>query len=88
MTDEKRLEDLKQLNKDYMHIFSTDEGKRILEDLERKYHITQTTFREDALGIAYNEGQRTVVLYIRHMMNPKFEEFIDKLKEGNDSVFS
>jgi hypothetical protein len=71
-----------------MHVFSTEEGKRVLADLEGKYFIHRPTFREEALGMAYNEGQRAVALYINHMRDPKFEEFIDKVKEGSDSVFT
>ena len=82
--DEKKLEELKQLNKDFMHVFALPEGKRVLEYLEKTYFIRSTTMRvDDPYGVVYSEGQRTVVLDIHRLMNPKFDEFIEKVREAN-----
>tara|TARA_B100001027_G_scaffold153693_1_gene107969 strand:+ start:71 stop:286 length:216 start_codon:yes stop_codon:yes gene_type:complete len=63
----------------YKNLFNTEEGKRILEDLEARYAIHGTTFSPDSTETAYREGQRTVVLFIKSMLRdqPKIEEQIE-----------
>lgn len=60
----------------YKNVFESEEGKKILGDLEARYSIHGTTFSSDASETAYREGQRTVVLFIKSMLReqPTIEE--------------
>lgn len=57
---------------DYKKVFASEQGKRVLNDLIRAHHVmTPTMVRGDETGLqmAYNEGQRNVVLRLLKMVN-------------------
>ncbi len=63
---------LEQLKKDYQHIFDTDEGKRVLADLQRRCFFQVSTFVPDNANETFvREGQRSVVLHIINMITKK-----------------
>ena len=70
MEQNKQLEQFIQaLKKNYEYIFSTDEGKEILSDLEKRCHYHSTTnVKGDSHESAYMEGQRSVILFIKSML--------------------
>jgi uncharacterized protein (DUF2126 family) len=73
--DKKTLEALKQLVIAYKQVFNSDNGKKVLEDLERRcsYHTT-THIKGDSHESAFLEGTRSVILFIKNMLNRKPEE--------------
>jgi|TARA_B110000503_G_scaffold19146_1_gene28506 hypothetical protein len=57
------------LKKNYKFIFNTEEGKRVLSDLEKRCHYHATTnVKGDSHESAYMEGQRSVLLFIKSML--------------------
>ena len=64
--------DLEQLIIAYKQVFESDNGKKVLEDLERRcgYHTT-THIKGDSHESAFLEGTRSVVLFIKNMLNKK-----------------
>ena len=70
MESNKQLENLvKKLRENYQYIFNTDEGKEVLSDLEKRCHYHSTTnVKGDSHEIAYMEGQRSVLLFIKQML--------------------
>ena len=70
MQSEKQMENLiKRLRDNYQHIFNTDEGKEVLSDLEKRCHYHSTTnVKGDSHESAYMEGQRSVLLFIKSML--------------------
>ena len=63
---------LQQLQTDYKVIFNSDEGKRVLADLEKRCHfLTTTNIKGDSHERAYMEGQRSVLLFIKSMLQKK-----------------
>ena len=64
--------DLKQLTIAYKQVFESDNGKKVLEDLEKRcsYHTT-THIKGDSHESAFLEGTRSVVLFIKNMLNKK-----------------
>ncbi len=58
---------------DYRVVFGSAEGKRVLHDLIARHYVLGTTFHQEPTIVAFNEGQRDVVLHIlRYMqMTPK-----------------
>ena len=71
--DTKEIEKkLKQLKTDYKTVFNTDEGQRVLSDLEKRCHfLTTTNIKGDSHESAYMEGQRSVLLFIKQMLLTK-----------------
>ena len=71
--DQKELEKkLKQLQTDYKTVFNTDEGVRVNADLEKRCHfLTTTNIKGDSHESAYMEGQRSVLLFIKQMLQTK-----------------
>jgi len=70
MESNKQLENLvKKLKENYQYIFNTDEGKEVLSDLEKRCHYHSTTnVKGDSHESAYMEGQRSVLLFIKSML--------------------
>jgi len=70
MESNKQLENLvKKLRENYQYIFNTDEGKEVLSDLEKRCHYHSTTnVKGDSHESAYMEGQRSVLLFIKQML--------------------
>lgn len=65
---------LKERREDYKKTFETEEGKRVLKDLEKICLFKTTTFDKDALTMAFQEGLRAVYLHINTIMNMDIEE--------------
>ena len=70
MDEIKRLEkQLYKLKEAYKQIFNSDEGKEVLSDLEKRCHYHSTTnVKGDSHESAYMEGQRSVLLFIKSML--------------------
>ena len=64
--------DLEQLNIAYKQVFESDNGKKVLEDLEKRcsYHTT-THIKGDSHESAFLEGTRSVILFINNILNKK-----------------
>ena len=72
----KKLEQhFKNLSINYKMIFSSDEGKQVLSDLEKRcHHHTTTNVKGDSHESAYMEGQRSILLFIKHMLHNENEK--------------
>ena len=70
MKQDKQLEKfIAGLKKNYQYIFNTDEGKEVLSDLEKRCHYHSTTnVKGDSHESAYMEGQRSILLFIKAML--------------------
>lgn len=55
----------------YLRIFKSADGEKMLEDLEKRCNVNQTSFSPDPYETAFREGQRSVVLFIQSMLNKK-----------------
>ena len=76
MEENKQLEAIiKKLQTNYKYIFNTDEGKKVLVDLEKRCHYHSTTnVKGDSHESAYMEGQRSVLLFIKSMLQNENEK--------------
>ena len=70
MSDLKQFEkQLKEIREAYKMIFDSDEGKIVLSDLEKRCHFWSTTnVKGYSHESAYMEGQRSVLLFIKSML--------------------
>jgi len=66
-----------QLRKDYQSVFKSEEGQRVLEDLKLTCFYHSPTIHEMPHIMAYQEGQRNVILHIE----TKLKLTANKLKE-------
>ena len=64
--------DIKQLVIDYKKTFGSESGQRVLDDLERRCSFHHTTHvKGDSHESAFLEGSRSVVLFVKNMLNKK-----------------
>ncbi len=61
---------------DYYQTFGTPEGKRCLEDLNKQSGALRANkpVNNDALLMAFKEGQRSIVIHIYAKLNKKINE--------------
>ena len=53
----------------YKQVFETDDGKKVLSDLEKRCHFfTTTNIKGDSHESAYMEGQRSILLFLKAML--------------------
>ena len=80
-----QLKERKQL---YQNVFESPDGKKVLEDLSRTTFMNKTTFNDNELRMAFNEGQRSVILHIHSMMKIDIErtaELLNKQQQGAEN---
>ena len=76
MDANKKLEQyFESLKINYKIIFTSDEGKQVLSDLEKRCHYHSTTnVKGDSHESAYMEGQRSILLFIKAMLQKENEK--------------
>lgn len=63
-----------QLTMDYLNAFTTESGKRVLDNLSRECYENAVTFiRGEPDSTAFNEGKRYIMLHIRRILARKAE---------------
>ena len=63
------------LIKNYKIVFNSDDGKKVIEDLEKRCHEFVTTHAKDnSHETAFLEGQRSVLIFMKGMINKNLEE--------------
>ena len=71
--------------KDYQALFGSEMGLRVLWDLMENHNMLRPSFSRDSLEMAFNEGQRNVVLRILKMLKMNVEDLQNRIKEaGNE----
>ena len=72
MTQQNNNKEILKLIKNYKICFSSDEGKKVISDLEKRCHEFVTTHdKQSATESAFLEGQRSVLIFIKNMINKK-----------------
>ena len=70
MTQLNSNKELLKLIKNYKICFSSDEGKKVISDLEKRCHEFVTTHdKSNSHESAFLEGQRSVLIFIKNMIN-------------------
>ena len=63
---------LEKLIRDYKFVFKSDEGINVLSDLSKRCHEFVTTHdKQSPTESAFLEGQRSVLIFIKNMVNKK-----------------
>ena len=70
---------IKELRAAYKVVLNSNDGQKVLKDLEARFHVDGTTFSDNSNETAYREGQRTVVLFMKSMLKdqPKREDIVE-----------
>ena len=61
----------KELKATYKSVFESDDGKQVLEDMEKRVGLWRTSYVPDSNETAFREGQRDVVLFIHATLKEK-----------------
>ena len=77
MDEQSLIEERQRLVDAAKEIFNSAAGEIVLEQLKRNYGFYQPTFNVDPHESAFNEGQRSVVLYLLQLIN---EEKVQQIK--------
>ena len=67
---ERRQKEIEQLRDMYTQTFTSENGKKVFNDLANRCHWMTTTYVSgDANASAFEEGKRAVFLHINNMIN-------------------
>jgi len=78
-----------RLVKAYDQVFSTPDGREVLEDLAHKFWLTATGhIPGDTHTTAFNEGQRSVVLHILQALRTDTARIITTIQGAEANVRS
>ncbi len=65
----------KQLAMDFMNIFTSEGGERVITNLSKFCYENESTYKgSDTHGSAFQEGARSVILYIRSQLKKDLHE--------------
>ncbi len=64
-------QDLRELRAAYGRVFGGPDGRMVLEDLEQRGFWRSSSFSPDPARTAFNEGRRSLVIYLRRMLAPE-----------------
>lgn len=54
----------------YARCFEGEAGRLVLEDIERRGLVRESTFHPDPQRAAFNEGRRSLALHVLRMLEP------------------
>lgn len=77
---QQRGHDQAELIKDYQRTFEQGPGKKVLQDLFKRFGFLTTTAAGDPHQTYYNEGQRAVILFIVHQMKLDSNKILEQLQ--------
>ena len=63
------MKQIEELKLTYRRTFNTEDGERVLSDLQSRFGFEATTFTGDPYQTAFNEGQRAALLLIVRMLS-------------------
>ena len=85
MTETKKSKPQEKLVTNYKALFTNPNGKIVLHDLMLRFGMFKTSFvAKDSYGTAFNEGQRSVLLFIYDMMNTDMKKFNQTVQEQKE----
>lgn len=64
----------KELIGKYNRLFATKDGIDVLADLEKRCFIHSTTYDDSHGKMGFNEGRRSIFVYIKNMKDKRVED--------------
>ncbi|BDQ34330.1 Bbp19 family protein [Pseudodesulfovibrio portus] len=68
-----------ELHRAYRRLFDCADGRTVMADLEQRGCFSRSSFSTDKGRTAFNEGRRSLVLHVKHMIDET--NFITKENE-------
>jgi hypothetical protein len=65
-----------ELNQAYKEVFLSVSGQKVLRDIASQCNLDTSTFNKDAMITSFQEGRRTIALYILGHLNTSSYEFL------------
>jgi hypothetical protein len=65
-----------ELHRAYKRLFESADGRVVMDDLEKRGCFMRSAFSTDQGRTAFNEGRRSLVLHMKHMLTE--DNFIEK----------
>jgi len=56
------------LHRAYKRLFESADGETIMDDLEKRGCFLRSTFSTDSGRTQFNEGRRSLILHVKHML--------------------
>lgn len=87
MADDNALEAQKKMARksaqriqDYQRAFTSEPGKKVLQDLFVRYGMLETQAQDNPYQTYFHEGQRSVVLWICKVLKMKPNEILERIQ--------
>lgn len=58
-----------ELHRAYKRLFASADGQAVMDDLEKRGSFLRSTFSTDTGRTQFNEGRRSLVLHVKHMLD-------------------
>lgn len=58
-----------ELHRAYKRLFDCVDGRTVMRDLEQRGGFLRSSFSEDRGRTEFNEGRRSLVLHVKHMID-------------------
>ena len=81
---DEKIQKIKELKQAFSRMIESADGKKIMEYLDRRYYVTKSIAFTEALGLAYYEGQRSVVLAIRDLADLDRQAAYEEMLKAED----
>lgn len=83
MSKEKTKEQI-ALIQDYIKVFETDEGRKVLKDLMDQSYLLKPTAAPTEMLASRNEGKRELMLHILHNLSFDVQSLLDLIDESKN----
>lgn len=83
MSKEKNKEQI-ALIQNYIKVFETDEGRKVLKDLMNHSYLLQPTAAANEMLSNRNEGKRELMLHILHNLSYDVQSLLDLIDESKN----
>lgn len=84
--DKKQIRELEtkiaENQKLYRRVFESPDGIAILDDLKKRCFINQTTFNDNHGQMSFNEGRRSIYVYITNLIGKDIKGILEELTKG------
>jgi hypothetical protein len=66
----------------YKRVFGGEDGKAVLQDLEKRCFINHTTFNDNHGQMSFNEGRRSIFVYIKNLLEKDLTQILEDLTKN------
>lgn len=70
-----------KLVKDYQSVFNNEVGRNVLYDLMNQHNILSSTFDDNAIEMARQEGERNVILRVLSLLKESPMKLLERINE-------